>query len=612
MIPSFRPSLSDAALGAAYFLAASAALLLIRYNGGVDFIWIASPLLIAVLMIRSRRSWSPAFLVCAIASVLATGLFGLGWRMALPFAAINMVEAYVAARLLRQFGASRTPLGSATWLLHFIVSAGLAGPAAGAMLGTLLLATQGWPPLQTFIGYFAGHSLGNLAFIPLATLVASRKLGVSLRLGADGGKLEPAILLAIVALTIVAVFAENSSPLLFLPILPIMLVTFRLGIGAAAISIVMLALIGGGLTLAGQGPMHMMDADLGVKVQFFQLFLAATVLTVLPVAADLRNQERLHRDVRLSEERYRLMAEHSTDILLHLENDGRIRYISPSVRQLGGYDPDQLIGRKASALIARDHLKLVRDAHEHTIAMHGQTCGFEYQAKTVDGRKRWFETHSRAVIDNQGRVDGVLSIVRDISIRKANEQQLSVAAMTDPLTGLANRRAFRAAIDQALAKTITLSGDCLAVFDIDHFKRVNDDFGHDAGDEVLRAFAGVARRMVRQADIVARLGGEEFAIHFPQTSVDQAMQICERIRIEMAETATFVGNAAIHVTISGGVAAIEKGGLEPALRAADDALYQSKRNGRDRLSLATAKGSGKVEADAEPVIAAGVRQDLVA
>lgn len=611
MIPNLRPSLADLALGVAYFLAASAAILLTRYDGGVAFLWIASPLLIAVLMVRPRRKWGGPLLTCAIGSVLATGIFGMGWRMAVPFAFINMVEAYVAARLFRQLGSSRTPLGSAKWMWNFIISAGLAGPAAGSAITAVVMGLQGLPPERTFTHYFAGHALGNLAFIPVATLVVTRKLGVSLRLGPEGRRLEPALLLAIMALIMIVVFADNSTPLLFLPMLPIMMVTFRLGLGAAALSIVMLALIGGGFTLAGQGPIHLMDGDIGVKMQFFQLYLTATVLTVLPVALDLRNQARLHREVRLSEERYRLMAEHSTDILLHLENDGRIRYISPSVRQLGGYDPDLLVGKNASALIARDHLKQVSDAHDHTIAMHGQTCCFEYQAMTSDGKKRWFETHSRAVVDEDGRIDGVLSIVRDISARKAAEQQLSVAAMTDPLTGLANRRAFRAAIDQALAKSNTLDSDCLALFDIDHFKRVNDDFGHSAGDDVIRAFAAVARRMVRRADIVARLGGEEFAIHFPQTSIEQAAYICDRIRIEMAETATFCGDAAIHVTISGGVAAIGMGGLDPALQAADDALYRSKRNGRDRLSLA-AQGSGEVEADAKPLIATGVRQDLVA
>lgn len=117
--------------------------------------------------------------------------------------------------------------------------------------------------------------------------------------------------------------------------------------------------------------------------------------------------------------------------------------------------------------------------------------------------------------------------------------------------------------------------------------------------------------MVRHSDNVARLGGEEFAIHFPHTSIEQAAQICDRIRIEMAETATFVGDDAIHVTISGGVAPIGRDGLDPALRAADDALYRSKRNGRDRLSLAV-PGSRKVEADTKTFILAGVREDLVA
>ena len=580
-----RPSVTDWLLGLCYFLAASAAVLLTRFDGGVAFLWIASPLLIAVLMVRPRRHWGGPLLACVLGSMAATGLFGLGWHMALPFAALNMAEAYVAARLFRQFGYSRQPLGSISWLMHFIVCAGLAGPIVGATLASAALWTEGRPLGTTFIQFFAGHALGNLAFIPVATLIVTGSLGKSLRLSTDSRKVEVALLLSVVAVTAAAVFAENGMPLLFLPMLPIILVTFRLGQGAAALSIMLLALIGGGLTLAGRGPIQLLDAELGVRMQFFQLYLAATVLTILPVAADLRNRSRLHAELRTSEARYRLLADHSTDVILHMEPDGLILYASPSIRQLGGYDPHRIEGRNIMMLVPPEGRDDVEDGHQATIEAAGRTHSYRHLAMTAAGDRRWFESHCRVLLDDAGRVEGILSVARDISRQVAVEDSLSIAAMTDPLTGLANRRAFRTAVEQTL-EAGQAGRDCLALFDIDHFKRVNDDFGHDAGDDVIRAFAGVARRMVREGDLVARLGGEEFAVHFPRTSVEQAVQICERIRVEMAETATFIGDMAVHVTISGGVAQIGKAGIDAALKAADDALYISKRNGRDQLSLA--------------------------
>jgi diguanylate cyclase (GGDEF)-like protein len=103
---------------------------------------------------------------------------------------------------------------------------------------------------------------------------------------------------------------------------------------------------------------------------------------------------------------------------------------------------------------------------------------------------------------------------------------------------------------------------------------------------VLRGFARVARRMVREHDFIARIGGEEFAILFPDTSVEQAMLICERLRAEIARSSLPAGTATVKVTVSGGVAKLEDLGFEHALENADLALYSAKRNGRDQLAKA--------------------------
>ena len=115
---------------------------------------------------------------------------------------------------------------------------------------------------------------------------------------------------------------------------------------------------------------------------------------------------------------------------------------------------------------------------------------------------------------------------------------------------------------------------------------MNDSWGHDAGDEVLRGFAIVARRELRQKDVVARLGGEEFAILFPDTSLVQAMQICERLRTAVGRSVLVRRLPNLRVTVSGGVATLGPEGLECALKVADEALYTAKRSGRDQLALA--------------------------
>jgi diguanylate cyclase (GGDEF)-like protein len=161
-------------------------------------------------------------------------------------------------------------------------------------------------------------------------------------------------------------------------------------------------------------------------------------------------------------------------------------------------------------------------------------------------------------------------------------------AHTDELTGLANRRAFveigTAATDQARRYHRPLA---LLMMDVDHFKRINDTYGHAGGDAALRAAAGALREAARRADTAGRLGGEEFALLLPETTAAQAAVVAERIRRDVAAITVPHGNTPIRFTCSIGVAeqtpAISD--LDALLRAADEAMYQAKALGRDRVAM---------------------------
>ncbi|MEO6580540.1 MAG: MASE1 domain-containing protein, partial [Sphingomicrobium sp.] len=485
-----------ALLGAAYFAAAAFAVLLTRFNGGVAFFWLATSILAAELMSRPRRSWLLSILPCAIASILVTGWWGLGWAMALPFAATNMTEAVLAAWLFRRFADPRRPLGSLGWLMHFVASVGLVAPLVAGLAAAVAVTWVGLPFGDTLITFVCGHALSNLTFTPIALLMTRsnrRSLVKELR---RRDTVETVALMMLAIVTAGFVFGQRSMPLLFLPILPIILIAFRVGRGGVAMSIAMLALIGGLATATGNGPIPLFGASFGGRMEFFQFFLAATVLTLLPVTADLENRARLHRKLRESETGYRMIAEHSSDLILSLKIDGTIRYVSPSCRQIG-YEQAQLIGRNCSSLIAPEHLAEASSAHLRSLTLGGETNRFEYLAISASGERRWHETHARLILDEDGNPDGILSIVRDIHAQKEVEQRLSDAALVDPLTGLGNRRAYREGVERRLLDGRG-KGACVAILDIDHFKQVNDRFGHDAGDVVLRGFADVARRIVRE------------------------------------------------------------------------------------------------------------------
>ncbi|MGO8831330.1 MAG: PleD family two-component system response regulator [Roseiarcus sp.] len=173
------------------------------------------------------------------------------------------------------------------------------------------------------------------------------------------------------------------------------------------------------------------------------------------------------------------------------------------------------------------------------------------------------------------------------SLRSKVQQSIELA-LVDPLTGLNNRRFLEnhlaRLVDQAQRRRAPLA---LMIFDIDHFKRVNDTYGHDAGDEVLKGFADRLRRVIRGGDLLCRLGGEEFVIAMPNVSVAAATKIAERTRSAIEEQPFIIDKAGrtVAVTVSIGVAGPgAEGDPESLYRRADRALYRSKSDGRNRVS----------------------------
>jgi diguanylate cyclase (GGDEF)-like protein len=191
-------------------------------------------------------------------------------------------------------------------------------------------------------------------------------------------------------------------------------------------------------------------------------------------------------------------------------------------------------------------------------------------------------------MDDRGGAVGVVSAIRDLSDRKATELRLTKAASTDPLTGLLNRRAFTEALEAEWQRVRERGGACsVAMIDIDHFKSINDRFGHAVGDTVIRTVAEIAKTSLRDADVIGRLGGEEFGIVLRDTELEVAAAVAERIRGAIAlvilrpET-----GVSVSTTVSVGVApllASQSPGT--ALRQADKALYNAKAAGRNCLRL---------------------------
>jgi diguanylate cyclase (GGDEF)-like protein len=195
----------------------------------------------------------------------------------------------------------------------------------------------------------------------------------------------------------------------------------------------------------------------------------------------------------------------------------------------------------------------------------------------------------RAENDRLRREVARLEAERVRLLEEANAR-LAVLATTDPLTGLANRRVF----DEALAREAALAARgrrplALMILDVDHFKAFNDAFGHPAGDEVLKQVAVAVRACCRGTDVVARLGGEEFAVLLPGTDLPGGVALAERVRLAVAAGPWPLGP----VTVSVGVAVHDaaSGGAAELVRAADRAMYRAKRGGRNQVASELRCGS---------------------
>jgi diguanylate cyclase (GGDEF)-like protein len=168
----------------------------------------------------------------------------------------------------------------------------------------------------------------------------------------------------------------------------------------------------------------------------------------------------------------------------------------------------------------------------------------------------------------------------------ARSMTLEQAALTDGLSGMQNRRYFDDALREYIDEFRRIQKPIgLMILDLDHFKEVNDTHGHDVGDDVLRAVAGCLKDMTRYHDVVARLGGEEFAVVAPNMDNDHLMKLAERIRKSIAAMAVMSGNVRLKITTSVGLAVWDgKETAEDFFRRADRMLYQAKSSGRNRVS----------------------------
>jgi diguanylate cyclase (GGDEF)-like protein/PAS domain S-box-containing protein len=306
----------------------------------------------------------------------------------------------------------------------------------------------------------------------------------------------------------------------------------------------------------------------------------------LGVAMDITEQHRAERAVRASEERFRALVQHGSDVIAIIGHDGGVRYMSPSVERVLGRDPDWCSGQAAQAWIHPDDLAAAAGAFEQALRDPQARPVLEIRVQHRDGSWRVLEAMATGVVDVP-EVAGVVVNAHDVTERKQAEAALMHEALHDSLTGLPNRALFLDRLGQCLARSQRSGAATTVLFvDIDRFKVVNDSMGHFAGDKVLVAAAEAIRGVVRAADTVSRLGGDEFAICCEGVSRAGASALAERIAEALADPIVVDGRT-LYLTASIGITESRSNEDTPEtmLRDADTAMYRAKERGRARCEV---------------------------
>ncbi len=291
-----------------------------------------------------------------------------------------------------------------------------------------------------------------------------------------------------------------------------------------------------------------------------------------------------------SQEWFRALAESSRDVVLVRDVDGMLLYASPAVWVSLGYRPSEIEGTNERDLIHPIDLGIRDGLITRLLATKVAQAPAEIRMRAKTGEWRWFEMIDTNCLENPS-VQGIVTNARDLTERKTAETLLVDLSLHDPLTGLPNRSLVVDRLGVALARTAR-ANDVLAVLfcDLDAFKVVNDNVGHEGGDRVLIEIARRFKRAFRESDTIARNGGDEFVVICEGlNSVTEATELAAHIRGAIEEPVTFDEFEAT-VSVSIGIATVagtEANTVDPAtmLRNADAAMYEAKRGGKARWSL---------------------------
>ena len=548
----------------------------------VSLLWLPNAVVVVALLLTERRSWWAIWATGVLAEIVGDAFQDIDAVHALWFGVVNMVEATAIVLAVERFAGRGVPLRTARSVSVFI-TASTAVPALTGMagaVGSVIAFDSEW--VDAWRAWWFGDAIGIVVGVPVGFAILSFSAGVVTERSRTFIAEVAAAFVAVSGIAMLLAADDRLASAQQVAIAAGVLAALALGaVGAAA----------GGVLIAVTAivPAAREIGTLSVvETQAFILFVAAAVLFV---GAAIESEHLSVRALAGSEERFRTTFE-DAPIGMAIEDlsagGGRrwTRVNAALVRTLG-YSHRELLAMDPVELVHPDD----RDDDGMGRLLAGTTAraDSEHRFRHADGHYVWCRV-VRSVVRSPvtGRPALLVTQLEDVTAARDAAARLEHAALHDSLTGLPNRLLFMDRLAHRLAE-LGRSHDLVAVLyvDLDHFKRVNDSRGHDAGDTVLIEVARRLSAAVRPGDTVARIGGDEFAILCGDVSSDEAVvQLAERVTASLTQPLDLDGQMT-DTAGSVGVAVTRERWHDPAdlLRAADTAMYQAKRRGGGRFEV---------------------------
>jgi len=314
-----------------------------------------------------------------------------------------------------------------------------------------------------------------------------------------------------------------------------------------------------------------------------------------------------------------LVIDNLPNMIAYVDSTKRYRIINRAYHDYFGVNENEIIGKHASEILGNEFYQMVSKYID--VALSGKSISWETHNCDADNNEQILSVKLVPYSDSKGNRNGYLIVVEDITTqkqfqvqlesmnsfleemvdrrtkqlqkeltrRKILEKSLRELADHDSLTGLLNRRSFSQRVEYEIGRSHRYNSELsYMIIDIDKFKKINDTYGHMAGDVVLKSFSRKILGILRESDFIGRIGGEEFAIALPGTNVASANEMGERIRREIAEHNINYKNISINITVSIGISKFLPGeeDIEGVFCRADSALYTAKHSGRNKVCVA--------------------------